>query len=682
MASLYQYLLGFSLLIYFGLVAAVWRDRRYPLHNAFFWATVSACLWMLCTGLELFSGDLSVKIWAHRLRYFFVALTGPLWYLCILRFAVPRNKPTPDLASWIVVSSGITAFISMASGYHNLFHYDFKMQNWNELLILQYATGPWFAIHMLVTILVLLLTLQRLIILAKNSRNVFFFRRTMLMIFVTILPTIMTIAFNLGFNLIPGYSLVPFTFSIIGIAQWLALFHYRFLELAPIAREAVFHSLAEAMLVFDYNFRLVDFNSAADKIRVFTVPLRQGILMNEMLSNEEFARWFSSDSVSDIFHFNHGPDRCVLEMSVHPIIDDCGDLIGKVLLARDVTIDFLARKSLSESEERYRQLMEACPFPLLIINHEDHLIAYANSQTAEWSGLPLTELVGNSPDQFYADSGLRAKALQQLVATGKIDAMEVEFVLGNDSRYLTLMSGRRLIYAGKKSALIALLDITEMRSVEAANAVLVSRNRELMVTEEERQRIGRELHDSLGQKLTGVAFLAGALQERFYSERGAEFPELESIKQSINAAIAEVRSLSHGLNPLDLHGTGLWHALKEMLEAAAASPAALSCELLPPTPLFIANSEASLQLFRIAQEAVQNAIRHSQTIKILVKLEVDQGRGELQIIDQGCGFVAEKSAASGRGLSIMKFRAGLIGAELKIESQPDCGTLVRVIFNV
>lgn len=681
MIPLLKTLLALSFFTYVILAAIVWRNRSEPLHRAFFFTAATVSLWVLFFGLELFSEDYQIKIWCHRLRYIFVAWSSPFWYLCIMRFGTHSHEPSPRLPLWLVIVTCITSAVSLSDGYQSLFHYNFSMQNWGQFKILSYSVGPWFRIHTLLSLIVLILSMLHLYRLARRSRSVFFYRRTLMLAFVTLIPTFLTITFSIGWEAIPGYSIIPFVFSLNGIAEWFALFHYRFLGFAPISREAIFPSLSEAIMVFDLNDVLVDFNNAANTLPGFEHPLQAGAVSSNVFTQPGFVEWFSSDQSTRQFIFTIDNNEFVLEMSCHFFNNDSDEPMGRVLLVRDVTEVYLAGKTLVESEERYRTLMEASPFPLFIIDHENHEISYVNSQACEWSRFTIDELIGRSPARFYVDTKKRDLALAELAATGRLDAVEVDFQLAGGKVSTCLMSARQLQFDGKKSALICLVDVTELRKAEMANADLVMRNRELMIVEEQQQRIGRDLHDDLGQQLAGISFLLGALKNRIEDERPSEASQINQIHGSLQQVISQVRTMAHGLNPIDLHGTGLWDALTETLNSLSSS-ARLECVLLPVKPLFIASRENSIHLFRIAQEALQNSIRHGQPTKITVRLELHKEHGEMTITDNGVGFDQNVDSTFGNGLKIMHFRASLVHGTLNITSNKGQGTVVSLRFPI
>jgi two-component system CheB/CheR fusion protein len=197
------------------------------------------------------------------------------------------------------------------------------------------------------------------------------------------------------------------------------------------------------------------------------------------------------------------------------------------------------------------------------------------------------------------------------------------------------------------------------------------------LTEQERQRLGRELHDTLGQQLTAIGVLAATLKEHHPSEpAGAEV--FEKLNTSIEEAKRQMRSLSKGLFPVDVDAQGLRIALDELAKEITSIfriPCRFECDGATP----IDDNFTATQLFLIAREALQNAARHANASQLVVQLE-DGDRIRLSIDDNGHGLPKDVDAATGMGLRIMRHRSELIGGTLELSSQNGRGT--RVLLHV
>lgn len=198
----------------------------------------------------------------------------------------------------------------------------------------------------------------------------------------------------------------------------------------------------------------------------------------------------------------------------------------------------------------------------------------------------------------------------------------------------------------------------------------------LEVSEREQRRIGHDLHDSLCQHLTGTALAAQVLTGRLEEKSLPEAAQADRVVTMIEDGIQLSRSLARGLSPAEMDVQGLTSALRE-LASTTAQQTAIACRLELPQIVLLNDSQATTQLYRIAQEAVRNAVKHSGAQHIVVSL-TQESRGILMTVeDDGAGLPEDASAGEGMGLHIMRHRAELIGAQFELERLAR-GTRVRV----
>ncbi|MCX6878322.1 MAG: sensor histidine kinase [Verrucomicrobia bacterium] len=194
--------------------------------------------------------------------------------------------------------------------------------------------------------------------------------------------------------------------------------------------------------------------------------------------------------------------------------------------------------------------------------------------------------------------------------------------------------------------------------------------------ERERRRLGHELHDGLGQHLTAAALAADALAESLSAANREEATRATEMARHIRAAIKETRELSHGLAPVGIEQGGLVNALAEMA-ATIAVPGKLrvvfECE---PSDLTCFGEPAS-HLFRIAQEAVTNALKHAAPGEIRLGLRRQANRLVLEVEDDGEGMPETLPPDAGMGLRVMQHRAQLLGGTFALAAAPAGGTLMR-----
>lgn len=199
------------------------------------------------------------------------------------------------------------------------------------------------------------------------------------------------------------------------------------------------------------------------------------------------------------------------------------------------------------------------------------------------------------------------------------------------------------------------------------------------ISTSEQEKIGREVHDNLGQRLTGINLLASNLKRNLKIDDEKNSKTLDQIIEQISIAIGETRNVSHGLSPILFPPQKLQEALIKLTKMA--DKANIKSQFAFSKTLKVPDNTTAIQVYRIAQEAINNAIKHAQASKITLKLKTHLNKMMLEIQDNGIGIdLKENNADLGIGLKIMQYRASSINASLFIESSPEHGTTVRCIF--
>lgn len=227
------------------------------------------------------------------------------------------------------------------------------------------------------------------------------------------------------------------------------------------------------------------------------------------------------------------------------------------------------------------------------------------------------------------------------------------------------------------------------RDLAAANAELTSEiaerqrlEREIIdVAEREQMRIGQELHDGLGQQLTAVAFLAEVLAHKLDARQEPLAADAARIERLVSEAVSQARMLARGLDPVELDASGLMAALAQLAETAR-SVFGIDCLFRCEDPVPVRDASVAINLYRIAQEAVTNAAKHSGGRQLAIELAQDAATLRLRIADDGVGMAAGLEPRTGMGLRTMRYRARLIGATLSIEGSPAGGVSVLLSLPV
>jgi len=203
----------------------------------------------------------------------------------------------------------------------------------------------------------------------------------------------------------------------------------------------------------------------------------------------------------------------------------------------------------------------------------------------------------------------------------------------------------------------------------------------LEISERERQRIGQDLHDDLGQQLAGAWCLSQVLENDLKTASSPAAPSASRITETLQNALALTRSLARGLHPVALEAGGLMAALKD-LASRTSEMFQVRCSFRCPTPVLNLDNTAATHLYRIAQESVTNAFKHGRAAHIRITLEADARTITLTIIDDGSGLQDADSPGEGMGLRIMRYRADMIGGQLDIAPAKTHGAVVRCTMPV
>ncbi len=217
-------------------------------------------------------------------------------------------------------------------------------------------------------------------------------------------------------------------------------------------------------------------------------------------------------------------------------------------------------------------------------------------------------------------------------------------------------------------AIICANDITRQKELE---------NEIVQISEKEQRRIGQDLHDDLCQQLASIGCLAKVLRQKLAADGDAATADaLDQIGEMLSSANVRAREISRGLAPAVIQREGLTSAIEE-LASRTRKVFGVPCRFHCPDPVFIEDERTAVQLYRIAQEATANAVKHSDATAIDIHLDLIPGHLRLRISDDGRGLPPEAAAKScGLGLLTMNHRAGILDGELDIHSSPGRGTSI------
>jgi PAS domain S-box-containing protein len=344
-------------------------------------------------------------------------------------------------------------------------------------------------------------------------------------------------------------------------------------------------------------------------------------------------------------------------ITLRALVHLCGGALERIKLT----------DALSESERTNRALLEAIPDWIFRVRRDGAIVNFKPPKTA---ALSQSDLEAASQGLFEVFRSRLAHQflhyIERAFQTGQPQTINLPLWLGGVTREFEV----RIVVAGKEEALAIVTDITDRKRLE---------NEIIEISTRERRRIGQDLHDNVGQQLTGIGFLAQTLQETLREQSLSEADKAAEIARMVAKTITNARSLSRELVQVELDDLGIVPALQN-LAADISNLFDVACVVNTTEPIVVDNHDRILQLYRIAQEAVTNAIKHGKAKQILIDLTAENDRLSLKIRDNGAGFAEQPEKLQGMGLRIMKYRATRLGATLDIQSEPGHGTVVTCSF--
>lgn len=368
----------------------------------------------------------------------------------------------------------------------------------------------------------------------------------------------------------------------------------------------------------------------------------------------------------------------------------------------DPAEDDLARARLAEIEAYY----DTAPVGLCVLDNELRYVRI-NERLAEINGIPVSEHLGRTIREVLPELADQAEPwLRDVLETGEA-LRDVEITVethgeepGERTRVENWYPMRN--EAGEVCGInIVVEDLTDRKRVEEELAQLNleleervdertqklnSANRELRqeiverrrleaeivaITERVQSRIGQDLHDDLGQQLSALGMLASAIERDLRRDLHPKAETVARLNTLIKGAIDTTRGLAKGLYPIELEKGGFIVALEELARVTQAF-SSVEC-IVRGKATFPLGESAAIHLYRIAQEAVNNALKHAAPRQIFLDCTTVTGVPTLTITNDGLPFKKPRSRRHGLGLHILEYRAGLLGAEITISPGPEGG---------
>ena len=473
---------------------------------------------------------------------------------------------------------------------------------------------------------------------------------------------------------------------------------------------AAIECMSDAVLITDeqgnpleFNQAFVDFHRFSSrpevfaKLKIYDSTFGLTMLQGQPVGMEEGVvhRALRGERIKEMEYAIHRTDRAETWIgcfSANPILDAQQAVKGCVMVVHDVTARKQIERELRDRDAMLQAILKAASDAILVLDREERIFAINPGGEAMF-GCAGQELVGKSaagliPSSVRSSVGQSFRRYLQKLALRRNGGVQEAMLMRCDGRQFPAEISLVGIAEDERCA-VFIRDLTERRELQ---------RRVLRAATDEQRRIGQELHDGIQQELTGLALFASAVnhvidQIGSSEDQMAAVPstpsttreaplldKLHAISQKLTEGLAEaqkhVQALARGILASPVRADDLPEALKKLTETVGPE---ISFEFVGGGQVRISDDTAASHLYRIAQEAINNAIRHGKASRIKVLLQALQDHVRLEVSDNGNGFHPSANG-DGVGLRTMEYRVQLMNGVFQIEPIPGGGTIIRCVL--
>ncbi|HXA37044.1 MAG TPA: PAS domain-containing protein [Steroidobacteraceae bacterium] len=345
---------------------------------------------------------------------------------------------------------------------------------------------------------------------------------------------------------------------------------------------------------------------------------------------------------------------------------------GKAMRIVGACIDVDSRRRAEQMLRTQALILETMREGVVLVTLNGR-IEFTNPAFDRMFGRKCGELTGTSVlDLFYTwQLQSSAAGLEGLLdLRGRGGKRDMSFRRRDGSQFAGEVLSAEIDLSGDKRILVVVQDVSERRQLESEIIEIANR---------ERRRLGADLHDGLGQELTGISLMMRSLAKRASLDAIDATPELNEIITLVNHAIQSSRKMALGISPVTLERGGLLPALQTLVTWSRDSyNIDVRLRLAIRSPLLIGESAAA-HLYLIVQEAINNAVRHGRARSIAVALRTNEMLVSLSITDDGVGIAEDPGRGAGMGIKLMQYRCAVIGGVMRIRRLPGGGTRIHSV---
>ncbi len=657
------------------LAGFLWRRRPAPGSMPFSLLMLAVAVWSLAYAVELVSANLSAALFWDNLTWLGAAIAPTLWLAFVLQYTGRVRWLTRSTIAILAIEPLVTLLLVWTDQLHGFVENNFSMVPSGSTLFLNMKYGVWYWINIGYSYLLLFVgaILICMLIQAHIRSTRLYLGQAVALLVAVLAPWVGNALTVFGWNPFPELDLTPFAFTVTGLALAWSLFRFRLLDIVPVAREAVFESMSDAVIVLDEQNRIVDLNLAARQFADSSASKIVGQTFTQVFASwpELVEHCCDKTGTYPEIALGEGEAQRYFDLHISYLFRRNGHLnvAGRLIVLNEITERVQAEKVLKESEERFRNVFEEAPIGMAVIGL-DGMLLQVNKAFCEMLGYAEEELTGRSlsaithPDDVGKDGLLATQMFKGAITSYKVE-----------KRYQK--KGQETLWADLTSTILRNQEGQAIYGLIMLENIIERKRAKLL--EEEKHHVAYELHDGLAQVAASAHQHLQAFASHYRPNSHQARMELYQALELAQRSVKEARRLIAGLRPTALDDFGLATALRLQVEAQRAEgwmisyEETLGSERLSPT--------IETTLYGVAREALNNARKHAHTTRASITLERQASMIRLEVKDWGRGFephavLHEASLGQHIGLREMQERVELVGGRFMISSQPDVGTLV------
>ncbi len=448
-----------------------WHANRYgavPGGRPFAAMMVLAAAWAMLQAPYVSAVSLPLKTALLQVQFLPIPLLPPVVLMLAVDYIGHAHWLTRRRLVMLFVVPVITQVLAVTYPFHSLLRFNFRLDTSGLLPVLYSDKGPWYWLYVAYSYLLILAACGLLV--TQGRSRALRFRNTLAIIVAVLIPTVTDMLFNAGLTPVPGYDPAPLTFVFTGGLLLWALLRFRLFNVAPVARYVAMDSIEDLVIVLNTRGHIVDLNRAAQTAC--------GILRTQVIGAtpdalppmwaELLQRCDNHSACKQEVTIGAGDSLRVYDLTVSPIQVGRNRTLGWLFILHDITRRKRAEAALSESEERFKLMLEVAPVPLVVTRLRDGAYQYVNSLAAQMVGATPADVVSRPTTDFYADPTQRSRVIEEIQRTGAAHNVELRLRRANGELFWALLSAASARVSGEPVLLVGVTDISERRQAEDA----------------------------------------------------------------------------------------------------------------------------------------------------------------------------------------------------------------------